>query len=463
MDAVEKQTSDQPKRRACDECRGRKLACSKEVDGCTRCKREGIKCIYSPQKRMGRPRKHRPVEATAPPAPQAPPTQQALPTTAAGPTEASREDAQSYVVPDFQFDSTIGMDLDLSFLDLNNMDMNFLEIVDPNTQFPPPPVQADSSQGTGPFAKQPGTVRSSGAFWPINSTLGDIDFGEPAGGSAPTSEPAVTAEQLAQMLSGDFETLPSLSPPSTTSPSTHPSPPEPDCDPSCGCVSALYLAIESLRTLPKDVSEAMRVARSATKAAHDTVLCPVCGDPPLDPYAKPSIQAFQSMMMLGALLPSVSNAYMRILSMVDAEAAAADRERRQIAFKLSKYGGLWGWMAKMDPVKCGAAERLEGAMLEPILWRLTVRALLKLDVYGINDFTPGVEVEGTQQPGLKDIIKMLEERSRRRHMQLDALMQAGVITKNQCGGYIPLSSDDKPTCLRIIDIAKKSMDDLVIP
>ncbi|KAJ2968190.1 hypothetical protein NQ176_g9301 [Zarea fungicola] len=57
-------SSNTPKHRACDECRSRKLACSKEADGCSRCRREGIACYYSPQKPMGRPRKHRSAEAS---------------------------------------------------------------------------------------------------------------------------------------------------------------------------------------------------------------------------------------------------------------------------------------------------------------------------------------------------------------------------------------------------------------
>jgi len=452
MTGIEKQTSEQPKRRACDECRGRKLACSKEADGCARCKREGIKCVYSPQKRMGRPRKHRPVEVAE------------APSTVSEPTEGRKEDAHPLVVPDFQFDSTIGMDLDLSFLDVGDMDMNFLEIVDPNTQFPPAPAPTSLNQGTSPFEKQLEQSQAGGPFWAMSGGLSQINFDDPVGGSVPPLAPEITPEEVARLLSTDHETLPSLSPPSTTSPSTHASSPEWDSNTSCGCLSAIYLALDSLRTLPKEVSDAMRVARTATKAAHDTILCPVCGDPPLDPQARPSIQSFQSVMMLGALLPSLANAYMRILTMVDTEAAAADRERRKIPFTLSKYGGLWGYLAKMDPVKCGAPDRLEGALLEPILWRLTVRALLKMDVYGINDLTPGVGEDGAQQPGLKDIITMMEERSRRRHEQLDALVESGVIMKNQCGDYVPLSSNsDKPTCMRIIDIAKRSMDELVIP
>ncbi|KAI5290313.1 hypothetical protein KEM54_001884 [Ascosphaera aggregata] len=46
-----------PRKRACDECRAKKLRCSKELDGCARCKRQSARCHYSPQKPMGRPRK----------------------------------------------------------------------------------------------------------------------------------------------------------------------------------------------------------------------------------------------------------------------------------------------------------------------------------------------------------------------------------------------------------------------
>ncbi|KAL1888210.1 hypothetical protein Cpir12675_006259 [Ceratocystis pirilliformis] len=43
--------------RACDFCRNRKVACSKELGGCMRCTKDNVCCVYSPQKPMGRPRK----------------------------------------------------------------------------------------------------------------------------------------------------------------------------------------------------------------------------------------------------------------------------------------------------------------------------------------------------------------------------------------------------------------------
>ncbi|KAJ5086344.1 hypothetical protein NUU61_007651 [Penicillium alfredii] len=50
----------EPKRHAaCDECRKRKLKCSGEPTGCSRCIKQSIICQYSIQKQMGRPPKKR--------------------------------------------------------------------------------------------------------------------------------------------------------------------------------------------------------------------------------------------------------------------------------------------------------------------------------------------------------------------------------------------------------------------
>lgn len=368
------------------------------------------------------------------------------------------------VVPEFEFDSTIGMDLDFSFLDMNNSDLNFLNLINSDSEFPTLPEQG----AIGPYAKPPQHASDGPrAFWGMsNQHLSDINFDPPPFTSTPSQAPKITTEEVAQIMSTEIpETLPSLSPPSSSSPSAHASPQEQENTRTCGCLAALYLALDSLQTLPREVAQAMNVARTAAKAAHDAILCPACGDPPLDTACKGPVRlsSLQSMLMLGALLPALSNAYMRILTMVDAEAAAADAERRKISFTLRGYGGLWGWMATQDVAKCGTSKWLEGAELEPLLWRLTVRALLKMDVYGVNELTPGVDCDEARQPGLKDIIRMMEERSQRRHQMLDDLVASGAVEK-PTAEYVPLSTPgDKPTCMRIIDIAKRSMDDLIIP
>ena len=433
---------------------------------------------------MGRPRKHRPA------------VEHAAPLEGAPKQESPAAQPPPFVVPGFEFDPTIGMDLDLSFLDVGNEDFNFLQLINPGSEFPTGAAAAAAAAAVQPGTSEHTTPsldvslegsQSPADFWPMNNQLGNIGFDAP-----PNYDPApqeqqqqqqqqqhpppprpqdlgLTTDEVARMLSANVseKAAASFSPASANSPSTSspaPAPAVQDNPPTCGCLSALYLALDSLRELPKGIVDAMRVARTAAKTAHDTVLCPVCGDPPLDPTRRSPITSLQSMMMLGALLPSLSNAYTRILAMVDAEAAAAEAERRKIRFTLSSYGGLWGWLTTKQGVdKCGGAERLDGAVMDPIVWRLTVRSLLKMDVYGVNDLTPGIELPGVRQPGLKDIIAMMEERSHRRHVQIDALVATGTVDKLS-KDYVPLSSPhDKPTCMKIIDIAKQSMDDLVIP
>ena len=51
------------KRAACDECRAKKLKCTGEQPTCSRCAREKITCVYSTQKRMGRPKKRQRMDS----------------------------------------------------------------------------------------------------------------------------------------------------------------------------------------------------------------------------------------------------------------------------------------------------------------------------------------------------------------------------------------------------------------
>ncbi|EGS19131.1 uncharacterized protein CTHT_0057560 [Thermochaetoides thermophila DSM 1495] len=452
---------------------------------------------------MGRPRKHRPVDANSgasPPEPASKPALPSIPAPASAPELGSTQEpgqanpndlsvAAPVMVPDFKFDSTIGMDLDVTFLNVSDPDVNFLYLMDPSSQVLPSfqgfsdlIMENTHNQQTKQLRRRP----PGGPFWAMSTHLDEISFDPPSNPAMSVPAPEFTPEEATQLLTVDLPlSTPALSTTSSSSSlSAEPSPianqrqqqqvPSPQ---PCSCLASLCDALHALQSLPNNATSAIRVARSAAKIAHDVIHCLACGDPPLDTSSlRLPIHALQSMMMLGALLPSLSNAYMRILEMVDAEAAAADAERRQLVFSLNGYGGLWGWLAKEGMARCeGGIERLGGAPMEPKLWRLAVRALLKVDVYGISESDlPGNSVsagrEGNRgglsalQPGLKDIINMMEERQRRRHQRMDELVAKGVVSDavKQC--YIPLNSAfEKPTCLKIIDIAKKSIEELVIP
>ncbi|OTB05929.1 hypothetical protein M426DRAFT_319314 [Hypoxylon sp. CI-4A] len=251
---------------------------------------------------------------------------------------------------------------------------------------------------------------------------------------------------------------------------------------TCAHTSALYLALDSMQKVPEDIEGAIRHARRAARSAYDVVYCPVCSfkiEPPpavLDGRASADIMRnFQNLMLLAALIPSIVHAYERILRTVDEETRRATAERRSLVFKLRGFGGImWGngsssggssgggGVDKDSTNRCDAASStLNHREMEPAMWRLTVRALLKADVYGLTD----MDAESAEEPlqiGLKDIVLQLEQKSKARHALMDALMSAGAWKPpNNCGFPVHVQGET-PTCQKVIAIAKASIDALVI-
>ncbi|KAF4423300.1 hypothetical protein CGGC5_v000904 [Colletotrichum fructicola Nara gc5] len=207
----------------------------------------------------------------------------------------------------------------------------------------------------------------------------------------------------------------------------------------------------------------MAMARQAARTAHDVINCPACSG--IDITKPPPMQSFQNMMMLGTILPATANAYAKILELVDAETARAKKESRMITFRFAEYGGLWGEMNKRDK-GCGVIETFDNREMDPDSWRLTVRGLLKVDIYGYDfETTNGT---GYHHLGLKDVIKEMEDRSNHRHDALDAHVAAGnphPMLHTQHNLMVPEGKDDSPenrNCLKIIEMARVALDKLVI-
>ena len=351
------------------------------------------------------------------------------------------------------------MDIDTSFLDPDVSQFSFLDMLGP--EFMSAPQPSIQSQKVDPSA-----AAGHKGIWHFD--LGDIDFNPSPPGAAPEAPP-LTQEELNVLPMPDidlgfWEKTPSLSSQGGTPPDSNYTPSFVPATGSCGCLASLYLALDSLQRLPKQVGPAMSVARNAAKAAHDAIRCPVCSPPFVNQADLVPLSSFQNMMVLGALLPSTANAYRHILVMIDEEAARAAAEGRELRFMINEYGGVWGSLAQSENV-CGTTERFQNAAMEPTMWRLTVRALLKVDVYGINSSCgdgPKATCLPFTQLGLKDIVMMMEERSIRRHGQLDELIAKGFIKPHtNCGQPLP-APGERPTCLRIIDIAKSSIANLII-
>ncbi|KAK8140233.1 hypothetical protein PG984_000299 [Apiospora sp. TS-2023a] len=468
------QFSSAPKHRACDECRSRKLACSKEADGCARCKREGIVCHYSPQKQMGRPRK-RPREEQAT-------NEEAA---SAGPTTITTEESPNKtpmvsVPPDTEDpglaflsflsggDTMFDASLPSGLLD----DMTLLppheefNIVDSNIN-----IDNDYNNKGGP---------ELGQFGYMDMNFGQVNFGdagvvEPQAPSLSSSNLDPALINMADTPPGSVPNMSSGSSASAESSNDNHSPPTMvhvhSNTVACACTANLYLALDSMQRLSNHITEGIRQARVAAKTAYQVVNCPVCNGAneqilrseaaladSMSHSSPRAMQNFQNLMMLGTLVPSIAHAYERILVLVDKEAARAQTERREIPFRMEGYGG--------------SGKMLEHRLMEPTIWRLTVRALLRVDVYGIaeptdipttmpRDSINGVEGSEMCHLGLKDLVVLMEERSRARHAVMDPLVQAG-----KCGGYSAVlrlhKEGETPTCQRIIALARQAIDNLVI-
>ncbi|KAI3329240.1 hypothetical protein HD806DRAFT_530637 [Xylariaceae sp. AK1471] len=422
------------KHRACDECRTRKLACTKESDGCSRCKRENIPCHYSAQKPMGRPRKRPREESDEKPLAAAPPTKTTM-------TE---------LPPDIE-------DPGMQFINLLlGNDFNF-----------------DPSAETQTTVDTQAQIRDQP--WDYNS-FGDVNF-DPLPEHAQSFSPA-NIDPALFITSGGLdpplvEHVPALSPNSNTTSSPESSGTSPatatPSGPTCDCIANLYSALSSMQKLPTEVEPAIRQARLAAKVAYQVVTCPSCSFKLDLPTHQPAgsnsmVHSFQTMMLLATLIPSIVHAYERMLNVVDEETKRAVAERRKVTFKLNGLGGIWGRLG--DDGLCDAQRNFNFREMEPMMWRLTVRALLKVDVYGISGNCNGDATAADTDPfhlGLKDIVLLMENKSKARHALLDTMVDAGIWQQPQCGFLNINKPGEPPTCQRVISIARSSVEQLFIP
>ncbi|KAM0564138.1 hypothetical protein ACHAPJ_000347 [Fusarium lateritium] len=460
------------KHRACDECRSRKLACSKEPEGCTRCKKEGLPCYYSPQKQMGRPRKRRHVDMSDA-AVSAPTATQQLeqPILFLEPADDGTHEQTHQIAPLGDFGQ------DFSFLDepvaanADTLDLwpNYNDVL---------PFDPQILDQNGLFA--------DGATLPaLNLTgvdlLGNINFDDTDVSQASVSKDLSNTLQqyLADQIespqpeshqSSDASTPPESSETGTSvdSPEDAVSTPAPSMRPvptvSCSCLSSLYLSLESLGRLPTEVIPAMKVARNASKVAYDVINCSICSASLLDdPTKPPPIQSFQNLMLLGALVPSACNAYATILEMVDAETALAKKQGRTFWFAFKDIGGLWGCIGNTNN-GCTVINDYNNKTMPPDMWRLTIRGLLRLDVYGLDEKDQEIPGAATyRQLGLKDVVEQLEERSKKRHDALDALAATG--HTHEVSGVIYPTKPCTPSernCTKVLETARIALENLVI-
>ena len=233
----------------------------------------------------------------------------------------------------------------------------------------------------------------------------------------------------------------------------------------CGCLSSLYLAMDALANLPSDVTTAMRTARNTSKIAHDVINCTFCSyslvDNPINP---PPVQAFQNLMLLAALVPSACNAYALILERVDQEAEAAKEEGRDIWFSLREVSGPFGPGTGEENSQCYLVQTYNEREIPPDMWRAAVKEVVRADVDGVDEQSSG---STCPRLGLRDVIRLLEERSHKRHAIMDAMVESGHMPKHS--PYLLYPSHVKKSvppeqrnCMQVLETARIALDRLVI-
>ena len=382
------------KHRACDECSKssgyaalkwfrllidpgtRKLACSKDPDGCERCKREAIVCHYSEQKPMGRPRKRQFIETTndnSPPNPTVEPLE---------PGQLPLVTANDYGYPS---DTAVAQ---------------------------PFYINGESGFGLPEAAKQATGDVGNGAgpcdvfHFGERMNYGNINFE-----SSPDEAIDPILDQTPALSSG--------SNPSASDAGSSPSQTQTPLAP-CSCLASMYLALASLQQLPTDIVLALKTVREAAMTASATIWCPQCGSVMVE-KPKPLIEAFQNTMLLGTLIPIIANAYKRLLDMIDAETDAAVALGQTKTFRFHDYGGLCGTQQSIhETMACIEKEMMFNTVeMPPIQWRTTVRALLRVDIYGH-------EQDNFRHRGLKVLVAEIEQRQRTRHAWLEHHPDVGV-------------------------------------
>lgn len=361
----------------------RKLACSKDSDGCERCKREAIICHYSEQKPMGRPRKRQFIETTN----DNPPSNPSL--------EPLEPGQLPLVVNDYGYPS------DAAIAQPFYMDAQS------GFEMPEAAIKATVDVGSGGHGEP--------FHFGERMNYGNINFDS-------------TMDEAIDPILDQPPALSSGSNPSASDAGSSPSQNQTPLAP-CSCLASMYLALASLQQLPTDIVLALKTVRQAAMTASSTVWCPQCGSVMIE-KPKPPIEAFQNTMLLGTLIPVIANGYKRLLDMIDVETDAAVTLGQTKTFRFHDYGGLCGIQSSInETMACIEKEMMFNTVeMPPVQWRTTVRALLRVDIYGH-------DLPAFKHRGLKALITEIEERQRARHVWLEHHRDPGLVgEKDPCSG-----------------------------
>ncbi|KAL9103353.1 MAG: hypothetical protein Q9163_001619 [Psora crenata] len=314
---------------ACDECRARKLKCSREPTGCSRCVADKIVCHYKPRKRMGRPRKR-------------------------------RRDVQTLEINSAHGGSDTGprvqqLSEDIAFPDILDLQL-------PPTRFSPMgPIQEDvlniDSSGTndGPLGYPVGEQSILGANDFSVDAL-NFDFLSDTAYDVTDLQGWITASAQSRTPRATVDDYPAIQSPSQTD------------APSCSCLPDLY---KTLRSFPSSSSPSfpstLWFLKQTTDKSRAVVQCDVC------PRAYQT--ALQNSMILCTLIHLVLNEYTRLLKHIDERAETEDK----IVLRMGEHHGPEKVHLHTGTIDCpmGISVDLCGAE-----WRILARKAVRKEVMG---------------------------------------------------------------------------------
>ncbi|GAB7364388.1 hypothetical protein MBLNU230_g4931t1 [Neophaeotheca triangularis] len=351
------------KRAACDECRTKKLKCTGEQPACARCVREELPCVYSVQKRMGRPKKRARSEEEGSEGGQRRVSagggrEGALSAHQDGVEEVGSSAGPHHHLDSDTFDGAFAADGGLQPWLHEQQNWNFDAVLD-DFQAPShdrllsvPELTPDSSSGRSP---------------PTVNLLPELQSG---GQHAHGNTHDLNAQPFLDPLLSSYTQNPTQAAAETNNSTTN----LPNQS-GCACLSTMYLTLSDLQNMDSTFPFpfAFRPLRSAMQTASEVVTCQQC--------PKSFITAIQNTQLLGTLLVTIAERFGKILDSITAEAARAESEGVSKKFRLAELSQhnshlhTGGW-------ECAAGFNIDLSAGE---WMVMAKKVVKAEVYGPSD------------------------------------------------------------------------------
>ncbi|EMD00958.1 hypothetical protein BAUCODRAFT_118684 [Baudoinia panamericana UAMH 10762] len=314
------------RRAACDECRSKKLKCTGTRPSCSRCAREGIPCVYSPQSQMGRPKKRARLDANE---------------------ERDVDAVGSNNWPSVQRALAVDVDVDV---DLDGDD--WLQSTDWTvpSEYAIPGLTPDAVTNSPPVLNLPPELLAT------------------THGHSPNYFASPHVDASTNLLLD-----PSFSGPTRFDPANAPT-----NVPSCACLSNLYLTLSTLSTLqpPLTFPFALHPLRAALQTASEVIDCDKC--------PKRFLTAVQNTQLLGTLLLSIAERYGKVLDSITAEAIRAETAGEGKRFRLADLNTPTSHL-HAGGLGCAAAFSIG---LSPAEWRGMGKKVVRAEVYGPGECCP---------------------------------------------------------------------------